>query len=112
MQELTLKVAIGTENYQTVKTGIQIPKEGKYYIPDSYREPSKVDVVGYVVNQSVENVIRVMAVIDIGRSSINKIELEEISPKYLFKTKNEASDYYLKHKNEFDLSYLYQNEKE
>lgn len=100
-QELLIKICLGSEPLQQINTGIKVPRELEYYyIPDDYKNPTRVYLVDYRVNLSVDNTIMILAMISI---NIDK-ELEEIDPKYLFETKNQASDYYLKNKP--NLNYL------
>lgn len=102
-QELEIKVAIGSEYPYTVNTNILVPREGKYYyLPTDNIEPLKVRLVGYKSFQSVENVIRVLAIVS--DEVTNK--LFEISPNILFRSSLKAGDYYLGHKDELDFSFL------
>ena len=102
MKNLRVKIGIGAESPYYIDTGILVPIEGVYYLPTDYKEPLKCTLVDYRTYGSVDNIIRVMAVVNIG----NAIELKDISPKLLFSTKDQASQYYLDHRKELNFDYL------
>lgn len=100
-QELEIKLGIGSEAFHRIKTNIYVPIESQYYyIPTSYKEPLKVYLVGYNNYNSVDNIIRVMAVI-----SYNKKHFE-VTPNTLFENPSKAGDYYLQHKNDLNYDFL------
>lgn len=108
MKTLKIKVALGSEQPYLVDTDIQILQDNEYYyLPTDYKEPLKVKLVDYNINLSVNNIIRIMACIDIGN-----LQLEEVSPNLLFSKKDTASDYYLEHKKELNWDYLFKSEVE
>jgi len=100
VRKLVLKVVIGSQCTQEVETNIEIPSEGTYYIPNDYKEPETVRLVDYKVCNGVENEIVIMAIISY------KSKLKDISPKLLFKTKGQASNYYLENKDSLHFEYL------
>ena len=100
-QELEIKIAIGSETNYCIKTNIYVPLESQYYyIPTDYKEPLKVYLVGYNNYNSVDNIIRVMAVV-----SYNKKQFE-VTPNTLFKSSDKAQEYYLQNKNELNYDFL------
>ena len=100
-QKLEIKIAVGSKNVNYIKTNIYVPKELKYYyIPTSYTNPLKVYLVGYNNYNSVDNIIRVMAVV-----SYNKKQYE-VTPNTLFTNSNKAGEYYLQHKQELNYEFL------
>lgn len=108
MITLKAKFSIGSIGTQQIDTKIELPKEMEYYyLPTDYREPLRVKLVDYNLHQGIENIIRVMACVDIG-----DLRLEEVSPNLLFKNKDEASNYYLEHKKELNWDYLFKSEVE
>ena len=103
--KLKIKVAVGSENYQFVDTEIEVPDICKnYYLPTDYKNPLQVQLIDYNVVQCIDNLVRVMACVDVSQNL--KIELKEVSPNLLFKSKDKASDYYLKHKSKLNWDYL------
>lgn len=111
LQDLELKVAIGAENYYGIKTQIKLPKVNEnYYLPTNYKEPLKCRLVDYISTLSVDNIIRVMATVNIGKrtGSVKDINLKEVSPLLLFTTKNQAGQYYLENKDKFNWDYLFE----
>ena len=111
LQDLELKVAIGTGNFYRIKTQIKVPLENQdYYLPTDYKEPLKCRLVDYILTLSVDNIIRVMATVNIGKrtGSVKDINLKEVSPLLLFTTKNQASQCYLENKDKFNWDYLFE----
>ena len=108
MKNLKIKVAIGSEQPYYIDTNIAVPVEGKYYLPTCYKNPTQCFLVDYQTYGSVDNIIRVMAVIDIGKfnGDPNSIVLKDVSPQLLFSTEKKASQYYLDHKEELNFDYL------
>lgn len=96
---LKLKICLGASEPYYIDTGLKVPRDTEYYyIPNDYRNPDRCYLVDYYVKLSVDNIIRVFAVINL------KDEQYLIQPELLFKTVNQASDYYIKNKP--DLSYI------
>lgn len=93
---LKIKVAIGNEEPYEVDTQLVMPRKPSkyYYIPNDYKDPTRVYFVDYNIVQSVENTVRIMATV-----SINN-KLMDMSPQLLFDSKDKAGDYYLEHKEE------------
>ena len=109
LQSLKVKIGIGADEPYYVHTNVLVPIEGNYYyLPTSYTNPIKCKLINYRTYGSVDNIIRVMAVIDIGKftGSPNSITLKEISPHLLFSTKDQAAQYYLDNKKELNFDYL------
>lgn len=105
MQNLKVKIGIGADYPYYVDTGLLVPSEGRYYLPTSYKDPTSCKLVDYNVYGSVDNVIRVMAVIH-----IDGLPLKDVSPQLLFPTKDRAAQFYLNHKKELNFDYLKENE--
>lgn len=105
MQNLKVKIGIGTDYPYYVDTGLLVPVEGKYYLPTSYKDPIRCKLVDYNVYGSVDNVIRVMAVVH-----IDGLPLKDVSPQLLFSIKDQAAQYCLDHKKELNFDYLKENE--
>ena len=101
MQNLKVRIGIGSDYPCQVDTGLLVPVEGKYYLPTSYKDPMLCKLVDYRTYGSVNNVIRVMAVIH-----IDGLPLKDVSPQLLFSTKDQAAQYYLDYKKELDFNYL------
>lgn len=111
LQDLELKVAIGAGNYYGIKTQIKLPKVNEnYYLPTNYKEPLQCRLIDYTPTLSVENIIRIMATVDIGKQTglVEDINLKEVSPLLLFTTKNQASQCYLENKDKFNWDYLFE----
>ena len=93
MQDLTIKIGIDTETHYTINTKIKVPRETEYYyIPSDYKNPLRCYLVGYNVHQSVDNIVIILAVIDINKKQF------EIQLEYLCKTPSQAGDLYLNKK--------------
>lgn len=102
MENLELRVAIGSSEYYSIKTEIEVPEINKfYYLPTEYKEPIKCKLIDYIPTQSIRGAIRVLATV------IVNDKLQDVSPNLLFKSKGKASEYYLKHKNEMNWNYLF-----
>lgn len=111
LQDLELKVAMGAGNHYRIKTQIKVPLKNKnYYLPTDYKNPLKCKLVDYTPMISVENIIRIMATIDIGKQSgmAKDITLREVSPSLLFTTKSQAAQCYLENKDKFNWNYLFE----
>lgn len=108
MKNLEIKIAIGSGEPYYINTNISVPIENKYYLPTSYQNPMKCVLVDYQTYGSVDNIIRVMAVVDVGKfnGNPNSIVLKDVSPQLLFSTANQAGQYYLDHKEELNFDYL------
>lgn len=101
MQNLKVRIGIGADYPYYVDTGLLVPSEDRYYLPTSYKDPTPCKLVDYNVYGSVNNVIRVMAVIH-----IDGLPLKDVSPQLLFSTKDQAAQFYLNHKKELNFDYL------
>ena len=104
MQNLKVKIGIGADYPYQVDTGLLVPIVGKYYLPTSYKDPMLCKLVDYRTYGSVDNIIRVMAVIH-----IDGLPLKDVSPQLLFPTKDRAAQFYLNHKKELNFDYLKEN---
>ena len=107
LQNLKVKIGVWANEPYYVDTNILVSIEGNYYLPTSYTNPIKCKLIDYRTYGSVDNIIRVMAVIDIGKftGSPNSITLKEISPHLLFSTKDQAAQYYLDNKKELNFDF-------
>ena len=93
MQNLFIKIGIGGEPHYSINTRIKVPRESEYYyIPTDYRNPLRCYLIDYNVHQSVDNIIRIFAVIEIDKKQF------EIQPEYLCKTPIQAGELYLNKK--------------
>lgn len=93
MQNLFIKIGIGPGLPYSINTLIKVPRESEYYyIPTDYRNPLRCYLIGYNVHQSVDNIIIVLAVIEIDKKQF------EIQPQYLCKTPIQAGEMYLNKK--------------
>lgn len=92
MQDLIIKIGIGAESHYRINTKIKVPRETEYYIPTDYKNPLRCYLTDYNVHQSVDNIVRILAVIFIDKKQF------EIQPEYLCKTPSQAGDLYLNKK--------------
>ena len=93
MQDLIIKIGIGSDSHYRINTKIKVPRETEYYyIPSCYKNPLRCYLASYNVHQSVDNIVRILAVIDINKKQF------EIQPEYLCKTPSQAGSLYLNKK--------------
>ena len=93
MQDLFIKISIGVEPHYRINTKIKVPRETEYYyIPTDYKNPLRCYLADYNVHQTIDNIVRILAVIVIDKKQF------EIQPEYLCKTPSQAGDLYLNKK--------------
>lgn len=93
----TIKFTINyNKNILTLDTGIEqelIPGKD-YYLADSSREPTKVRFIDYDINKSINTEFIIVA----SCKSYFTNTIDYMYPKSLFKTKQQAIDYYINKK--------------
>ena len=97
MKSDNIKIDFMYDNcYYSIDTGIKKEfKENKiYYLADDYKEPTQIKFEFYEILQSIENRFTIMPRFE----NLKTGKDEYYFPKNVYKTKNKASEAYLKEK--------------